>query len=107
MQPGDEWAYRLRDEEASGPAVPHCRGIERAAPEPAFGQEEFARRIAMSADWVRHNMRSIQHVKIGARVRLTQEDVDAFLASRRVFPSLGISEAGTGIPTRRRRRRRP
>lgn len=80
---------------------------ETVLPEPAFGHDEFARRIGMSVWWVRHNMRSIQHVRVGSRVRFTQQDVDAFLDAHRVFPEnpLGVTAPPTPTPTRRRRRR--
>lgn len=76
------------------------------APEPAFGHEEFARRVGMSVWWVKHNMPTIQHVRIGSRVRFTQTDVEAFLASRRVVPGIdGHPVSIPATPTKRRARR--
>lgn len=51
-----------------------------------FGYAEFARRIDMSEGWVRKNVRSLPHHKVGRRVKFSDECVEAFKARTHVNP---------------------
>lgn len=51
------------------------------------GVDWFAGQIGMTPSWVYSNIRSIQHNKIGNRLRFTESDVAAFWESRRRLPS--------------------
>lgn len=54
--------------------------------EPPFDRAEAARRLGVTESWLRAHKDEVPHLRIGRRVRFTQDCLDDFLAARRVDP---------------------
>lgn len=74
-----------------------------------YGVEWFAEQTGMSVSWVHTNIKSIQHRKIGNRLRFTEADLEAFWEKYRVTPAgktvekPEVFEPGRLITTKRAR----